>query len=111
MHPVPLAQPVGQVTVPHEPVPQVAMHEQESLQSTFPHPPLPLQLTVHAALLQVTLSHALEPLHVTWQAASSLPQSTLPHEFGALQLITHEVASLQSTDEHAPDEPQLIVQA
>lgn len=111
VHPVPLEHPDGQLTVPHDPVPQVAMQEQESLQSTFPHPPLPLQLTVQAPLLQLTLSHALEPSHVTWQAVSSLPQSTLPHALGAVQLITHDTALWQSIDEHAPDEPQLIVQA
>jgi hypothetical protein len=111
MHPVPLAQPAGQVTVPQELVPQLAMHEHESAQSTIPQPFVPLQLTVHAPPEQSMLSHALALPHVIWQLVVPVPQSMSPHALFGPHVITHEVASLQSIDEHAPLLLQVIVQA
>jgi len=110
MQPVPLAQPAGQVIAPQVPV-QVAMHEHESRQSTVPHAPLPVQFTEQAAPLHSMLSQALDPVHVIWHAVSPVPQSMLPHAFGALQVMVHDAASRQSIDEHAEPEGQLIVHA
>jgi len=110
MQPSALSHPVGQLTRPQLPV-QVAMHEHESAQSTAPQELFPVQVTVHAPSLHSMSSHALDPLHVIWHAASSAPQSMLPHACAALQVMSHDVASPQSIDEHAPPVGQLIVQA
>ncbi len=107
---VPLAQPAGQVNAPQVPV-QVAMHEHELAQSRVPHAPLPVQLTEQAPPLHSMLSQALVPVHVIWHVASPVPQSMLPHAFGALQVMAHDVASRQSIDEHAPPDGHRIAQA
>src|SRR4051812_5237169 len=63
--PLAVAQPVGQLTVPHDPMAQVAVQLQESV--------------------QVMLPQALVPVQPTWQARSSQPM--LPHAFVPLQVI------------------------
>ena len=102
MHPVPAAQPVGQLRLSHEFVPQVAVHAHESAQSTDPQAFVPVQLTVQAPSAQSTLSHAFEPEQVIWQVVAPVPQLTLPHALFAEQLIMHDVASPQSIEGHAP---------
>lgn len=111
MHPEPAAHPVGHETAPHEFEPQVAMHEQESAQSIDSQALVPLQLTMQAPSAQSTLSHALVPEHVIWQLVAPVPQLILPHALFALQLITHDVAALQSIDEHDPPAPQAMSHA
>ena len=45
-------------------------------------------------------SHALVPVQVTLQVVLPVPQLMLPHALFALQVIVHDLASLQSIDEH-----------
>ncbi len=111
VHPVPAAQPVGQLTGPHEFVPQLAVHEQEVAQSTDAQALAPLQLTVHAPSAQPMLSHALLPAQVIWQVVAPVPQSMLPHALFAAQLTTQDAASLQSIDEHEPPLLHVMLQA
>jgi len=97
--------------LPHEPEPQVAMHEHESAQSTSWHALLPAQVTVQDPSEQSTSSQALVPWQVIRHSASSRPQSTSPHAFVAMQLMTQDRASPQEIREHELPAVQLIVQS